>query len=188
MGWADFLADNLRGCSARGFGVKCHKESGCQTVAEGDYEALATGRIAPWILNARAKDISDAVGLPQNEVFELFGTRGLAEVHVNQFVPLCRSMEGDLWTTDQGQAEARILAPARAAFVAAIREGRINVGNTPNNYPPGGELPPGTPVPIPPGGYGGTIVTQPYTRQPTQAGGSSLALVGLIAAAAFLKG
>lgn len=182
------------GCSSGWWGVKCHKESGCLVIDSKDFEDVATGRQAPWIIDRTGGAIARALNLTLAQVKSRYGTRGIAEIHRDYFVPLCRSMEGDLWTTDQGAAEARILNQAYEEFEAELREGTLRFGDeTPQ---PGGEIPPGTVVEDPPqvyciiapcpGGLGSLPGWRPSTGQPSA--GATPAQAGFGGATALALG
>lgn len=123
------------------------KRTACYTVEGKDHACFRTGTCAPWKVNATKTAIAKGLGVADS--FEAIGFTfsEVADIHLENFVPLCLELEAGRHTEhpDTGPGLAIRLA-AYEEFAGRIRQGRIpiRVGRAPT----GGDLPPpGAPDP-----------------------------------------
>lgn len=120
------------------------KRSMCDTVAPEDVQAFLSGSAAPWKVDTTKGIIAQAWGLDPSISYEELGLtfEDVAHIHVNHYVPFCRSQEGDRLTSDPNKQESIDFQNImRRDFGTWIKQGKFPAIVRPEKQMDGGEMP-----------------------------------------------
>jgi hypothetical protein len=171
---------------ALGFGKK--KKSACRVVSSGDVNAFRTGGAAPWIVGERRTDLKKAYGMETLNDDDFERATGLtfleiANIHMQEFVPLCQGIEAGNFTDDPNAGTGlAYYTQARDQFIrnrAALRQTQVAAyeGPTQSGQPLGTVLA-AAQAAIATGATGGT--QQAKSNAPLIIAGAALVVAALI--------
>ncbi len=127
------------------------KRSMCDTVAPEDVPDFIAGKIAQYKVWKTRSMIAIGFGMPANSSFEDIGFtfEEVALIHLDQWVPRCRSLEGDRLTSNPSSTGSQeFISYARKKFEGDIAIGRfVSRRQIPTRRMDGGDMPsiPGAP-------------------------------------------